>query len=63
MPESIIATIAAKRGYSPADMSAALEAHRRKQRISHPAGKFDTAGVFHLEEPCDCCAAVPNVRI
>jgi len=58
MPESIITTIAAERGYSAADLSAALEALRRKQRISHPAGKFDTARVFHLEERCACCAGL-----
>lgn len=58
MPERIIATIAAERGYSAADLSAALEAHRREQRISHPAGKFDSAGVFHLEERCACCAGL-----
>ena len=55
MPESIIETIAAERGYSATDLSAAHEAFRRKVRLSHPAGKFDKAGVFHLEERCDCC--------
>lgn len=58
MPETIIATIAVERDYSAADLSAALEAHRRRQRISHPAGKFDKAGVFHLEELCACCAGL-----
>lgn len=55
MPESIIETIADERGYSATDLSAAHEAFRRKKRLSHPAGKFDKAGVFHLEERCNCC--------
>lgn len=58
MPESMIATIAAERGYSTYELEAALEAYRRKQRLSHPAGRFDTAGAFHLEELCACCAGL-----
>ena len=58
MPEDIIATVAAERGYSPYELEAALEAYRRKQRLSHPEGRFDTAGAFHLEELCTCCAGL-----
>lgn len=56
MSECSIARIAAERGYSVVDLEAALEADRRKRRLSHPAGKFDHAGVFHLAERCGCCA-------
>ncbi|MFG6531576.1 MULTISPECIES: hypothetical protein [unclassified Sulfitobacter] len=58
MPEDMIATIAAERGYSADELEAALEAYRRRQRLSHPAGRFDKAGAFHLDEYCDCCAGL-----
>lgn len=58
MPKDMIAMIAAERGFSADELEAALEAYRRRQRLSHPAGRFDTAGAFHLEEHCDCCASL-----
>lgn len=63
MPERIIARIAVERGYALFDLDAALEADQRKQRLSHPAGRFDQAGVFHLEEHCDCCVGLQSASI
>ena len=31
---------------------------RLRDRLEHPAGKFDSAGRFYLIKPCDCCSSI-----
>ena len=58
MFDDFIRDIALQQGYSEAAMAAGREADLRGQRLTHPKGRFDRAGRFHLEERCDCCVGL-----
>lgn len=58
MSETLMRVFALQRGYSQAALAAGREAEERRQRISHPRGRFDSAGRFFLDERCGCCTGI-----
>ena len=58
MLDDIVADLARQRGYSDRDIAAGREADLRRERLSHPKGRFDEDGGFYLAERRACCEGV-----
>lgn len=54
----LINNVAKANGYAPDAVTAALEAFKRKQNMSHPKGTFDKGGRFHFDEECPLCSSI-----
>ena len=47
---ALIHSIAAARGYTPREVTGGLEHYRRKNRLSHPPGRWDNGKRFYSSE-------------